>query len=174
MGKVSPPLKAYADQLENKHAAILIPGAGNSHEALYLLQQGFTDVTVVDISGVVTEKLREKTKDAVPALKVIHADFFAHEGKYDLILEQTFFCALDPALRGSYARRMHQLLKPGGKLAGLLFNREFEPGHPPYGGSAPAYRQLFEPYFHFLVWEPCYNSAPERAGAEWFMVLERK
>ena len=34
LGTVSPPLKAYFDQLENKELKILIPGGGNAHEAL--------------------------------------------------------------------------------------------------------------------------------------------
>ena len=33
LGTVSPPLKAYFDQLENKELKILIPGGGNAHEA---------------------------------------------------------------------------------------------------------------------------------------------
>jgi methyl halide transferase len=33
---VSPPIAAYFDQVENKALKILIPGAGNSHEAEYL------------------------------------------------------------------------------------------------------------------------------------------
>jgi thiopurine S-methyltransferase len=48
LGEVSPPLKAYFDQLENKEIKILIPGGGNSYEAEYLLQKGFKNVFVVD------------------------------------------------------------------------------------------------------------------------------
>jgi len=36
MGEVSPPIKAYIDQLTNKDLSILIPGAGNAYEAAYL------------------------------------------------------------------------------------------------------------------------------------------
>ena len=41
LGAVSPPLKKYIDQKLNKDLAILIPGAGNSYEAIYLMEQGF-------------------------------------------------------------------------------------------------------------------------------------
>jgi hypothetical protein len=34
----------------NKDIAILIPGCGNTYEAAYLLEQGFTNVTVIDIA----------------------------------------------------------------------------------------------------------------------------
>lgn len=33
LGEVSPPLKAYFDELENKEVKILIPGGGNSYKA---------------------------------------------------------------------------------------------------------------------------------------------
>lgn len=42
IGSVSPPIKAYIDQLTNKQLRILIPGCGNTYEAEYLLQQGLT------------------------------------------------------------------------------------------------------------------------------------
>ena len=60
LGTVSPPLKSYFDQVEDKSLKILIPGGGNSYEAEYLMQQGFTDVTVVDVSGVVIGNLRRR------------------------------------------------------------------------------------------------------------------
>ena len=41
LGEVSPPLKAYFDQLTNKEIKILIPGGGNSYEAAYLFEKGF-------------------------------------------------------------------------------------------------------------------------------------
>ena len=44
LGEVSTPLKTYFDQLENKELKILIPGGGNSYEAVYLFQQGFKNV----------------------------------------------------------------------------------------------------------------------------------
>ena len=50
LGEVSPPLKAYIDQLTNKNLRILIPGCGNTYEAEYLLQQEYTDITVIDIA----------------------------------------------------------------------------------------------------------------------------
>jgi hypothetical protein len=60
LGQVSPPLKAYIDQLENKNLRILIPGCGNTYEAEYLLQQGFEDVTVIDIAPTLVASLSTK------------------------------------------------------------------------------------------------------------------
>ena len=48
----SPPLMAYADQIpaERRHLAVLIPGCGNGYEALYLLENGFSNLTTLDIA----------------------------------------------------------------------------------------------------------------------------
>ena len=37
LGEVSPPIKAYIDQIENKNCRILIPGCGNTYEAWCIL-----------------------------------------------------------------------------------------------------------------------------------------
>lgn len=173
LGEVSPPLKAYIDQLTNKNLRILIPGCGNTYEAEYLLQQGFTDITVIDIAPALVEKLKQKFA-AGPAVKIILGDFFKHRGEYDLVLEQTFFCAIDPLLRKTYVATMKDLLTPGGKLTGVLFNREFEQKGPPFGGSQSEYRLLFEKDFNILVFEPCYNSFIKRQGTELFISLQKK
>ena len=170
IGTVSTPLKAYIDQLSSKDIRILIPGGGNSYEALYLLEQGFTDITVNDLAPAVTEKLKHQTESYQPYIKILTGDFFELNGQYDLILEQTFFCAIDPALRANYATKMSELLKPKGKLVGVLFNRSFE-GGPPFGGSEAEYRALFASTFHQIRMEPCYNSIPPRAGSELFVIL---
>lgn len=170
IGTVSTPLKEYIDQLSDKQISILIPGGGNSYEALYLLEQGFTDVTVIDLAPAVTEKLKKQTESYQSHIKILTGDFFELTGQYDLILEQTFFCAIDPALRGHYVTKMSELLKPKGKLVGVLFNRSFEAG-PPFGGSEAEYRTLFSSTFQQIHIEPCYNSISPRSGSELFVVL---
>ncbi len=172
MGQVSPPLKTYIDSLGDKNVHILIPGCGNTYEADYLLQKGFTNVTVIDIAPTLVQKLKEKYTGN-KHIKIVLGDFFEHLGHYDLILEQTFFCALDPALRKKYKDKMYSLLNPGGKLAGVLFSIQFEEAGPPFGGSKEEYEQLFRDHFEFLRFEPCANSHPKRQGNELFIELEK-
>lgn len=173
LGVVSPPIKTYIDQLDEKSLRILIPGCGNSYEAEYLLSKGFTNITVIDIAPELVLSLKEKFKGN-DAVSVVEGDFFAHEGEYDLILEQTFFCAIDPSLREQYVQKMHQLLSSDGKLVGLLFDVVFEKDGPPFGGSAAEYEKLFEPYFHFRHFEKAINSFIKRAGTELFISLIKK
>jgi SAM-dependent methyltransferase len=172
IGYVSPQLKKYFDSLTNKKLRILIPGGGNSYEAVYLLEQGFQDVTVVDISEVVCQQL---TKKYTPqGLKVVCGDFFDHGGGglYDLIVEQTFFCALPPSLRENYMTKMRELLAENGQLVGLLFNRSFE-GGPPFGGSADEYQSLFQKVHFQVEFDLKPISIPPRQGSELFFVAKR-
>lgn len=173
LGEVSPPLKAYIDQLTNKHLKILIPGCGNTYEAEYLLQQGFTDITVIDIAPALVVKLKEKFASN-PNIKIILGDFFEHNGQYELVLEQTFFCAISPSLRKNYVTKMSELLALKGKLVGVLFDREFEQPGPPFGGCKCQYGPMFEKEFDFKTFELCNNSFVKRAGTELFINLQKK
>ncbi len=172
LGEVSPPLKEYIDTLTNKSLRILIPGCGNSYEADYLLQKGFTNITIIDIAPDLVQRLKEKHKEN-SNIKILLGDFFEHASQYDLILEQTFFCALDPALRKKYVSKMHELLAEGEKLVGLLFNKVFEEAGPPFGGSAEEYKILFLNYFKIERFEECKNSFLKRQGAELFIDLKK-
>ena len=179
LGAASPPLTAYADQisLEKRDLRILLPGCGNGYEAIHLLQNGFSDITMLDIApsaiSHVQQRLEAEMPDWPSKLRLVCADFFQLEGTFDLVLEQTFFCAINPALRPDYVRKMVDLLAPDGKLAGVLFNRAFE-GGPPFGGDTEEYRRLFDPYFELKTMETCYNSAGPRAGSEVFIIFEKK
>lgn len=172
LGEVSTPIKEYINTLENKNISILIPGCGNSHEAEYLLSRGFTNVTLIDIASTLVDKLQEKFKNN-PNIKIVLGDFFTHQGNYDLIIEQTFFCALPPEMRHKYVLKMHQLLTEKGKLVGLLFNKTFESG-PPFGGNQAEYELLFKKHFDFIKMELCQNSAAPRANSESFIEFQKK
>lgn len=174
IGYASTPLKTYIDQLADKSMRILVPGCGNAYEVKYLLEQGFENITVIDIAPALTAALEKELHIYLGTkLSVITGDFFSLSGHFDLVLEQTFFCALDPSLREAYVQKMHMLLKPEGKLAGVLFNREFA-GGPPFGGSLAEYQILFAPYFEVKKMEPCYNSIESRNSSELFIILAAK
>ena len=111
IGSISTPLQVYVDQLTTKNLKILIPGAGFGHEARYLVETGFKNITVIDLS----RSALNRVKTSLPqnsTCQIIEGDFFDLYGKYDLILEQTFFCALLPEQRVDYAKKCAELLKP--------------------------------------------------------------
>lgn len=174
IGRVSTPLKAYFDQLTNKDISILIPGGGNGHEAAYLLSLGFNNISILDIASKALDQLRLRFQPFIGnSLQLIHANFFDHQGEYDLIIEQTFFCALDPSLRVEYTIQMAKLLKPTGKLVGLLFDTQF-PAGPPFGGTQQEYQAILDTHLNIKTLEPSYNSIAPRMGKECFIIATKK
>jgi SAM-dependent methyltransferase len=182
MGSVSTPLKEYIDSItndRNKYLKILIPGCGNAYEAEYLNAQGFRNVYVIDFAKEAIEQFTKRVP-GFPKGHLICGDFFEmSEKNFDLILEQTFFCAINPVMRTRYAEKMFELLSPKGHLVGLLFNdpelgTDPETSGPPFGGDEKLYKAILGPYFTFDKFEPAYNSIPPRAGRELFINLHRK
>lgn len=173
IGMASPAIITYMAQYTNKDAAILIPGCGNAHEANWLIQNGFTNITLIDIAPKAVAQLQQKYAEN-PSVKIILGDFFEHKGQYDLMIEQTFFCAIDPQLREKYVLQSSALLKPNGKIIGLLFNTDFAKEGPPFGGNTSEYQALFEKYFSIKKLEDCYNSIKPRTNTEVFINFVKK
>lgn len=173
LGAVSPPIKAFADGIEDKQLNILIPGAGNAYEAEYLFKNGFENVFLCDIAEIPLKSFLDRNAE-FPAQQTLHSDYFDLKGSFDLILEQTFFCALPVKQRSAYAQKTSDLLRPGGILAGLLFDFELKEDGPPYGGSREEYLTYFSPYFHIEILERAYNSIKPRSGNELFFKFRKK
>ncbi|MDA0176356.1 MULTISPECIES: methyltransferase domain-containing protein [Mesoflavibacter] len=173
LGQVSPPLKDYFDQLVDKNLKILIPGCGNSYEAEYLFNNGFKNVFVVDVSKTALANLAQRVPN-FPKDQLIHQDFFSLNSTFDLIIEQTFFCAINPSLRSTYAKKVESLLVPDGKLVGLLFNAPLNNDKPPFGGNKAEYLNYFNPYFKINTIEEAHNSITPRMGRELFIQFHKK
>jgi len=173
IGYISTPIKEYINQLKDKDLKILIPGCGNSYEGEYLHKLDFTNVWLCDLAPSSFKNFLERVPD-FPKEHLITGDFFALSDQFDLIIEQTFFCALDPKLRPAHAKKMHELLGEKGKLVGLLFDAPLNKDHPPFGGNKEEYLNYFEPYFRIRTMETAYNSIAPRNGRELFIILEKK
>ncbi len=172
VGSITTPLKQYIDQIENKELKILIPGAGNSHEFDYLIKSGFKNIFVIDIAKAPIENIKSRNPDLKE--QIIEGDFFELDMKFDLIIEQTFFCALDISLRENYSKKMYELLNPKGKVAGLLFNFPLTEEGPPFGGEIKEYLSLFSSLFKIKTLEKSYNSIKPRSEKELFFIFEKK
>jgi len=173
IGHVSPPIESYFNQITDKNISILIPGAGNSYEAEYLYNIGFKNITVLDIAKQPLKNLQKRIP-LFPSNQLIQDDFFNHHKKYDIIIEQTFFCALNPELRLDYSKKMNELLKKNGKLAGVLFNFPLTEAGPPFGGSINEYKEMFSKHFLIKTLKICYNSIKPRQERELFIIFEKK
>lgn len=101
----------------------------------------------------------------LPALSALQESF-------DLLLEYTFFCAIDPSLRPQYVEAAAKLLKPGGYLVGLFFPTSTEQAGPPFLVTKSEVEELFAPRFE-LVFETPKASVKPRAGREILGVFRR-
>ena len=175
IGEASPPLIHYLEGVSDQQTRILIPGAGRAYEALYLHQQGYEQVFVCDWAPSAFDHLRQMAPD-FPEDHLLVSNFFELETDipFDLLLEQTFFCAIDPALRSRYVAKAADLLADHGTLAGVLFAREFPFSGPPFGGTAAEYQHLFSDYFDILTLEITPYSIAPRLGNELFIELKKK
>lgn len=173
IGSISTPIKEYIDQLTDKTIKILIPGCGNAYEAEYLFNKGFKNVYLIDLSPIALANFQKR----VPHFdenNLICDDFFNLSASFDLIIEQTFFCAINPTLRSKYAEQVAHLLSKNGKLVGLLFNEELNHDKPPFGGNKNEYLTCFLPYFKIEIMELSYNSITPRKGRELFIKMFKK
>jgi hypothetical protein len=172
VGTITTPLKEYVDQIEDKELKILIPGAGNGHEFDYLIEKGFSNITLIDIAEQPLESL--KKRNPTYTKNFIKDDFFNLDKTFDLVIEQTFFCALNPELRAKYVKQMHSLLEENGKIVGLLFDFPLTDVGPPFGGSKEEYLNLFSKKFKIKTLERAYNSIKPRKDKELFFIFEKK
>ncbi len=177
IGYASTPIKQYIDQLKDNAIKILVPGAGNGFEVEYLWNKGFKNVHILDISELPLIDFKKRNTD-FPDSQIHHTDFFEHTYKYDLILEQTFFCAMLPTdeNRTAYAKHMATLLEEKGKLVGLWFDFPLvkDSEKRPFGGTKSLYESYLTPYFETKTFMPCYNSIAPRQGSELFGIFIKK
>jgi SAM-dependent methyltransferase len=133
----------------------LVPGCGRAYDAVELARAGFDSVTAIDLSATACEAAREELKAisaASPEFKsladkveIVCTDFFTFSGKYDLIWDCTFLCALEPTVREEWATKTKSLLRPDGCLLTCVFPIGKPPGGPPFELTVPHVENLLKP-----------------------------
>ncbi len=93
-------------------------------------------------------------------------------GPYDWVFEHTFFCAIDPVLRGLYVETVAGVLKQNGKLLGVFYNIQPDTG-PPFGTTREELHERFHGLFS-LGLEKVPRSFPHRMNQELLMLWQRK
>ncbi|MDB3905433.1 TPMT family class I SAM-dependent methyltransferase [Crocinitomicaceae bacterium] len=164
LGEASGPLIQLFKGFKNKNAKILIPGCGNAYEAEYLFNEGYKNIYIIDIAPEPLDDFMKRSPN-FPSKQIILGDFFNHHGEYDIIVEQTFFCAINPKMRPIYVDKCHEILNNKGRIIGVLFNREFD-GGPPYGGNIKEYESLFKLKFSKVNFKHSRHSIKPRKKSE--------
>jgi SAM-dependent methyltransferase len=123
---------------------VLVPGCGTGYEVRLFAACGW-DVLGIDFSDAAIEAARRELGEL--ARLVRQADFFTlEESGFDLVYERALLCALPRRDWPRWARRMAELVRPGGLLAGFYYLDDNERG-PPFGTSLEALAALRRPAF---------------------------
>lgn len=153
-------------------AKVLIPGCGTGYEARAFAERGH-DVLAIDFSDAALDAARRHL-GPVPYLQ--KADFFAFEAQpFDVVYERAFLCALPRSTWPDWGRRVTELVRRGGELAGFFFFDDNEHG-PPFGIALHALEALLNE--NFILMEdmpiPAEQSLAVFKGREHWQVWSRR
>ncbi len=176
LGQVAPAFVKLWQEEKLPLGKVLVPGCGRGHEVVFLAENGF-EVTAIDFSKGAVTYLENALKERSLNGRVLHQDFFAlddsHDGIYDLVLEQTFFCAISPRQRSDYVLNVDRILRPGGMLVGLFYHTDKE-GGPPYNTTREDIETHFLEKFEIQQLDKTSLSAEQRKDKEWLGILQKK
>jgi len=82
-------------------------------------------------------------------------------------------CALPRQMREAWAKRVAELLQPGGRLAGFFYFDQTDRG-PPFGIEAGELTALLRPAFDLIEEATPGDSIPVFAGKERWQVWQRR
>lgn len=171
LGRAAPPLERWFRANPPAGKRVLVVGSGRGHEAQLLARLGAT-VTAVDFSTEAVTQARELAAAAGLSVNFQVADLFdlaQSNATFDVVVEHTCFCAIEPQRRAEYVRVMAHIVVPGGQLVGLFYTHG-RPGGPPFTTSEQELKTLFAPYFSLQHSETPTDSIATRLGDELLQV----
>jgi SAM-dependent methyltransferase len=148
---------------------VLIPGCGTDYRVIKAFAAAGFEVTAIDFSPVALAETKKALGNFGPSRtgRIMRADFFKSDfGRhFDLVYERTFLCAMNPRRWSRYAKRVAELLRPGGRLVGIFFYG-IEPDPPPYPINKRQAKEIFGKYFRLIRDIKVSDSVPMFAGME--------
>ncbi len=182
LGEPSPVLKAFLpefldqNELTGRSLRVAVIGCGRGHDARFVANLGletigfdFAPLAIADARGLATQAGLTDGQ-----LRFEEMDIFAiapeWRDQFDLVIEHTCFCAIDPDRRPDYVESVRSLLKPGGQLIGIFFTHN-RPGGPPFGTTETEVLELFTPQFNRELWELSEHSIGRRKNDEYVGVF---
>ncbi len=179
-GEASPALVDFLAQLapELKTGRVIQPGCGRGYDLVQFARAGFQGVGI-DIAPSAVRDAGKLHGQFVQEgrLHFYCEDFFSTAqtrwaGQCDWYFEHTFFCAIEPRLRGQYVSNLLGVLKPGGYFLAVFYNIQPEEG-PPFGTCREELEERFLPHFELLK-DYIPRSWPNRTGLEILWWMRRK
>ncbi len=178
-GEPAPPLVRSIGNLQLAPGSrVFVPGCGFGHEALFVARRGFS-VTAVDLAAAAVDGLCRRAEEAGLEIDAYETDLFELpgdlDGRFDLIVEHTCFCAIPPFRRDDYVRIAARILRPQGMLLGLFFEVDHLPEEgPPYPTTKQDVISHFGSTFDIDAIEQPQDSFPSRQGREWLACMQRR
>lgn len=171
-GAVPPDFRAWLDQ-QPRALQVLVPGCGSAYEVAALARAGH-EVLAIDYSAAAVARARVVLGEHADCVR--EADFFAAtiEIRWPVVYERAFLCALPPKLWPAYARRMGELVPPGGILLGYFFVDAETGRGPPFPIADEHLRDLLNPWFKLEIDRLSAGSLPVFRGAERWQVWKRQ
>ena len=157
---------------------ICILGAGNGWDAINFARRGHI-VTAVDFAKLATTNMLIAAKNNHVEMDIRHMDIFdlnqIYENHFDVVLEYTCYCAIDPNRRSDYLKMVYKILKPEGEFVGLLFPTDKDPseGGPPFAVQLGPTIELISEYFSLIKQEIPSLSVKPRSGRELFIIFQK-
>ena len=163
------PCPVFRELLEGPRAPprgrVAFPGCGRGHDVRLFREHGH-DAVGFDLVLV-----------APPDVPVERLDVFdlgrVHPAAFDVVVEYTCYCAIDPARRREYAASVRAALKPGGVLIALLFPMGDKPDGPPFGVDESEIEGVLGEGMELEHLEAPSSSVEPRRGRERLAILRK-
>ncbi|MBS2029334.1 MAG: methyltransferase domain-containing protein [Deltaproteobacteria bacterium] len=173
LGEPAPPLVRASSLLTPVRTVVV--GCGTGQDALSLASRGF-DVTGVDFAPSAVRIATESAAKRKLTARFIQADVLTLPGEnapWDLWVEHTCFCAIDPSQRDAYVEAAHRSIAPNGKLLALFYAHKRE-GGPPFATTRAEVEKRFGARFELVSMEVPPDSIERRRGEELLTLFKRR
>ncbi|KAJ3204121.1 hypothetical protein HDU82_006070, partial [Entophlyctis luteolus] len=138
---------------------VLIPGCGRAYDVVEFAKTPGVSCIGLELSETgFAEAVKYRDAIGVPRDKVdlLHHDFFKFVDPLECGFDVLFLCAIEPSLRNAWARKVAQLVRPGGILVAYMFPlREYDDDNsltgPPFALSCRIYHQLLDALFECIA-----------------------
>jgi SAM-dependent methyltransferase len=163
IGTPAPPLQELVEKYNllagQSGLRALVPGCGQGFDVTFLAKQPQVSYACgVDLSPLAIQQARNIAgqqnlpTEVAQKIEFCDLDFFSWQPdqKFNLVLDYTFLCAIDPSLRNEWSAQMSRLISPGGFLITIMYPLSDHTDGPPFALSITEYvlLLLFELYFN--------------------------
>lgn len=182
-GKSCPHLETFLEEKKEmfKGKTAVIPGCGRGYDVA-TFSKYCEQVTGMELAPTAVTCAQEFLGDSYENATVVQGDFLADpiRMQYDIGYDYTFFCALHPDMRDSWAKSWSQTICTNGHLLTLIFPVLPEASRGQTGPPWPVWPEMYSEYLEkygfsleSLEKVPDSSSHPGREGKEYLGVWSK-